>query len=116
MKKIIFWGSILVLAALLVTSYIYWLPQLGEQYYVKASNIYFEVKTSKEPAQLQKALDLTDWSIRLGYNNSTVQLFKGQLLTDLCRADDARQLYLKVKAKDPTATQAVDDLLKKLPQ
>jgi len=91
-------------------------PRMAANNIIQAVDIFLVAQKTDDRAQYQHALELVDRAIRWGKYDSTVGLFRGQVLAGLGRADEARAQYERVKETDPSAKQAADDLLAQLPQ
>jgi hypothetical protein len=90
-------------------------PKLLNGWTVQATNLYLDAKDKNDTLEYTRALSLINRVIEFGGETSTVDLFKGQVLTALGRYSEARTLYEQIKANDKSAVQAVDELLKALP-
>lgn len=118
MKTKLFWliiGLIFV-GGLAAGGYFWWRPRVANQAIVEAADAFLSAQDNNDVVEYQNAMNLVDKAIRWGKYDSTVGLFRGQVLVGLGRYDEARDQYEKVSAADPSAQAAVDDLISQLPQ
>ena len=116
-KKILY--SIVGLGIIVIVSgfYFYGRPIIAANYATKAINIYLNTrdKDGNNIEQYQLALKYVETANKWRKNDSNLGILKGQLLIALGRYDEAKIHFELVKANDPSAEMAVDELLREIP-
>lgn len=107
---------VILLGGVLAGGYYWWRPKVASEYVVQAADAFLAGRDNNDAVEYQKALELADKAIRWGTYDSTLGLFRGQVLAGLGRYDEALKQYEKVRNSDPSAVQAADDLINQLPQ
>ncbi|MFA5010255.1 MAG: hypothetical protein WC553_03465 [Patescibacteria group bacterium] len=109
-------GLVIIVGGLAAGGYFWWRPRVASQSIVEAADAFLAGRDNNDILEYDKALDLVDKAIAWGKYDSTIGIFRGQVLAGLSRYDEARAQYEKILAADPSAKEAVEDLLNQLPQ
>lgn len=110
-KKVFY---LLIVVFLAIVFYFFGRPIVANNYVHKAIDIYLDNQANNDQQAMQSALNYLITANKWGEDNTNLGILKGQLLVALGRKDEAISQYELVKAKDPSATAAVDELLKEI--
>ncbi len=109
-------GLIIIVGGLAAGGYYWWRPRVANQLVVESTDAFLIGRDNDDISKYAEALDLIDRAIAWGKYDSTVGLYRAEVLAGLGRFDAARQQLEKVRDADPSAKEAATDLLNQLPQ
>lgn len=109
-------GLVIIVGGLFAGGYYWWRPRVANEAIVKAADAYLEGRDNNDVAKYDTALRFLDKAIAWGQYDSTIGIFRGQVLVGLERFEEARLQYQQVLETDPSAKEAVTELLNQLPQ
>ena len=100
-------GGVIVIALVVWAGYSY-MQDAVKGHATTAIDLYLDGK-------FEESLDEILIANEKGYTTTSLDITHGQVLAELKRYDEARALYESIKANDPSAIAAVDELLAQLP-
>jgi len=107
-------GLVIIVGGLAGGGYYWWRPRVANQLVVESTNAFLEGRDNDDISGYAKALDLINRAIAWGKYDSTLGLYRAQVLAGLGRFDEARQQLEKVRDADSSAKTAATDLLNQL--
>lgn len=107
-------GLIIIVGGLFAGGYYWWRPRVANQLLVDSTDAFLIGRDNDDISGYAKALTLIDRAIAWGRYDSTIGLYRAEVLAGLGRFDAARQQLEKVRDADPSAKEAATDLLNQL--